>query len=119
MNTTVILVLVCIVLLPFFIPPVNIFSSLVVGMFFGAEAGGLAFIISTLFYLCIVFPLAHVCYAFKDWLARKEKARLADPAYALREAARRAAIDSKLAALVLKNPKRHRAMMARQLGLSP
>jgi hypothetical protein len=108
-NHIVIFVLVCIVLMPFFIFPMNIVSSLIVGMFFGAEACGLALLLSTLFCICIVFPLASAYYALKEeeicpWLRerqerrqRKEETRLAsDPAYAaykeklaLREAGRR------------------------------
>jgi hypothetical protein len=61
----------------------------------------------------------HIVVPVCTWLREREQTRLANPAYALREAARRAVIDKKLSAFVEKNPKRHRAMMARKLGLSP
>jgi uncharacterized membrane protein len=77
-NHIVIIILVCVVLLPFFIFPMNIVSSLVVGMFFGAEAGVIAFLLSSFFFVCMI-PFASIYYS------RKEKQRLAaDPAYAAR-----------------------------------
>jgi hypothetical protein len=80
-NHIVIIVLVCVVLLPFFIFPMNIVSSLVVGMFFGAEAGVIAFLLSSFFFVCIVLPL----YCVYDSFVEKRKEQ--DPAYRARKKA--------------------------------
>jgi hypothetical protein len=80
-NTTIIFVLVCIVLLPFFIPPMNFVSSFIVGIFLGADAGLIAFLLSMFFFVCIMLPLWMVYDGFVE--KRKEQ----DPAYRARKEA--------------------------------